>query len=102
MYPLRIFLSYAHADKDKVKQIADLLNYMGLLPVWDKDIAAGTVFDDRIRRQIAQAHLFMPLLTANSYNRLWVHQEIGFALGIGVPVVPIAIGTLPEGMLSGI
>jgi hypothetical protein len=102
MYPFRIFVSYAHADKEKVERITEILNDVGLKPFWDRDIPGGTVFTDHIRRQIAQAHFFMPFLTTNSHDRLWVHQEIGFALGIGVPVVPITLGSFPEGMLSGI
>lgn len=102
MYHFRIFLSYAHADREKVEPICALLHDMGLAPVWDKDIAGGKAFDDGIRRQIAQAHVFMPLLTSRSHDRPWVHQEIGYACGIGVPVVPVALGALPDGMLSGI
>jgi hypothetical protein len=102
MYHFRIFLSYAHEDREKVERIGLLLHDMGLVPVWDKNIAAGTAFDDGIRRRIAQAHVFMPLLTSKSRDRPWVHQEIGYACGIGVPVIPVALGALPEGMLSGI
>lgn len=102
MYPFRIFLSYAHADTKQVESIGGLLHNMGLIPVWDRDISGGTPFDDEIRRRIAQAHIFMPVLTLNSCDRPWVHQEIGYALGIGVPVVPVAFGALPKGMLSGI
>jgi len=102
MYHFRIFLSYAHGDSEKVRRIGVLLHNMGLTPVWDRDIAGGAAFDDGIRRRIAQAHIFMPVLTSNSCNRPWVHQEIGYALGIGVAVIPVALGALPEGMLSGI
>jgi hypothetical protein len=102
MYHFRAFLSYAHADRAKIERIDVLLRNMGLTPVWDRDIAGGTAFDDGIRRRIAQAHVFMPFLTSSSNDRPWVHQEIGYAFGIGVPVVPVALGALPEGMLSGI
>jgi len=102
MYHFRIFLSYAHADTKQIELISVLLYDMGLIPVWDRDISGGTAFDDGIRRRIAQSHIFMPILTSNSCDRTWVHQEIGYALGIGVRVVPVALGALPEGMLSGI
>ena len=101
MYPFRVFLSYAHADRQQLERVDVVLRDVGLVPVWDREIGGGESFDDGIRRWIAQAHLFMPLLTPNSCSRPWVHQEIGYALGIGVPVVPIARGALPEGMLSG-
>lgn len=84
MNGFRIFLSYAHADIDRIERIDLVLRDMGLIPIWDKDIPVGRVFDDVIRSQIARAHVFMPLLTLNSVGRPWVHQEIGYALGIGV------------------
>jgi hypothetical protein len=102
MHQFRVFLSYAHPDRGKVEQLEVVLLNLGLIPVWDKDIPAGRAFDDVIRERIAKAHVFMPVMTLNSRDRPWVHQEIGYALGIGVPVVPVAIGALPEGMLSGI
>ncbi len=102
MYRFRVFISYAHADREKIERIVVFLRKLGFAPAWDQDIAVGTAFDDGIRRRIAQAHVFMPLLTLNSLDRPWVHQEIGYALGIGVPIVPVALGVLPKGMLSGI
>jgi len=48
----------------------------------------------------SQSHIFMPLITKNSCNRAWLHQETGYALGIGVPVVTVANGTFPEAMIS--
>jgi hypothetical protein len=75
---------------------------MQLDPIWDRDLCAGVKFDDEIRREIARAHVFMPLITLNSRESHWVHQEIGYALGINVPVIPVALGSLPGEMLSAI
>ena len=36
MHPYRIFLSYAHADKEKIDHIAARLEEMRLAPVWDR------------------------------------------------------------------
>jgi hypothetical protein len=102
MYPFRIFISYAHADKKAVEDIDTILRGEGLTPVWDKEVKPGTLFTDSIKRQIATAHLFMPLLTQSSQTRPWVHQEIGFAIGIDVPVLPIALHQLPGEMVAAI
>jgi hypothetical protein len=102
MYHYRVFISYAHDDQKLVEQLDMVLKNMDLIPVWDKDISGGTAFDYEIRRRIARAHVLMPLITSNSRESPWIHQEIGYALGIGVPVIPVALGTLPEAMLSGI
>ena len=103
MYPFRVFLSYARVDLALVGRIIDCLRRQtNLVPIWDEDLSAGEEFNDGIRRRIAQAHIFMPLLTSNSRDSAWVHQEIGYALGIDVPVVPLASGALPEGLISGL
>ena len=66
MYRLRVFLSYAHADRTIVNRMDAVLADMGLSPVWDRELSAGQPFDDGIRRHIATAHVFMPVLTAAS------------------------------------
>ncbi len=101
-YPFRVFISYTHEDKTLIQQVDAILRENGLVPVWDQDIRPGKYFTDEIKRQIATAHVFMPLITAHSRTRPWVHQEIGFANGIDIPVLAIALDTLPEGMIAGI
>ncbi len=55
-------------------------------------------FTEEIRHQIYFAHIFISLLTANSKGRPWVHQEIGYAMGLRLPILPLALYALPEGM----
>jgi hypothetical protein len=102
MYPFRVFISHASEDTELVERVAVVLQQIGLAPIWDKGIPGGAAFDQEICRRIATAHLFMPLLTPHSAEKAWVHQEIGYALGIDIPVLPIAIGILPLAMLSRI
>jgi hypothetical protein len=64
----------------------------------DLDIRAGARFTEEIRQQISYAHIFISLLTNNSKNRPWVHQELGYAMGLRVPILPLALDKLPEGM----
>lgn len=42
----------------------------------------------------------MPLITGRSLQRPWVHQETGYALGINIPVLPVALNTLPGQMIT--
>ncbi len=81
--------------------VVEVLRDLGLSPWWDKELGPGRLFLDEIKQKIATAHLFVPLLTPRSSLRPWVHQETGFALGINVPVLPIAVDTLPNAMLAG-
>lgn len=99
---LRVFLSYAHGDANVLYRVVRALEAAGMVPVWDAEIQPGRTFTTDIQRRIATAHVFMPVLTPNSVGRPWIHQEIGFALGIDVPVVPLAIGELPGEMIEGL
>jgi hypothetical protein len=100
MHQFRVFISYSHEDQKLAVQVNDALRGMNLKPVWDKDIGPGTPFSDAIRGLIANAHLFMPLISENSQHRPWVHQETGYAMAINIPVLPVAFGNLPGEMIS--
>ena len=99
---LRVFISYSHEDRVLVEQIADLLEANGVHAMWDKDFTSGAGFHLQIRRYIAHAHVFVPIITKASNSRNWVHQEIGYAIARHVPVIPIAVGQLPGEMIQEI
>lgn len=100
MDPYRIFISYSHQDRMIAERVAKLLGELGFRPMWDKDLLPGVPFTDQIKRGIAFAHVFLPLLTEASSKRPWVHQEIGYAMGLDVPVLPVAVGKLPGEMIQ--
>lgn len=95
----RVFLSYSHQDHEMVRQVVAILQRNGLSPMWDENFAFGQGFHDQIKNFIAHAHVFLPILTAASNERKWVHQEIGFATALNVPVLPVAIGVAPGEMI---
>jgi hypothetical protein len=66
----------------------------------DKDFSFGGKFTDQIRNFIAHAHVFVPVITESSSKRGWVHQEIGYAMALKVPVLPICRGHIPGEMIS--
>jgi len=98
----RVFISYSHVDEDETAadKIAKALQDNGLIPVRDKGFAYGWGFHEQIRAFIAHAHVFLPFITEYSTKRNWVQQEIGFAMALNVPVLPLVKSTLPEGMPS--
>ena len=100
-HPFRVFLSYTAKDQQLLDAVVEALRECGLRPWWDKQLEPGRLFLDEIKLKIATAHLFVPLLTSTSIRRAWVHHETGFALGINVPVLPIAVNTVPKAMLAG-
>ncbi len=65
-----IFLSYAHEDTDAARRIADALRSHGI-EVWfdQNELRGGDTWDAKIRRQIKECALFVPLVSANTQNR---------------------------------
>jgi hypothetical protein len=99
-YPYRVFLSYSHADGDLAHKVYTVLKKLKLDPVMDRHITAGTPFTEAIKGMISRAHIFMPILTASAKSRPWVHQEIGYATALRVPVLPLAVGKVPGQMIA--
>jgi len=100
MNPYRVFISYSHEDRQLVQELIARLEGMGLFPVWDKYIRPGQHFSDVIKHGIGHAHVFMPILSRKSAKRPWVHQETGYAMGLHVPILPIAVGHIGSGMIK--
>jgi hypothetical protein len=99
---IRVFISYSHGDKDFVdRMVAFLEDKCKIKVIWDENLSAGTGFPDQIKDSIASAHIFMPLLTEESFKRGWVHQEIGYAMALNIPVLPVTTeDSGPGGMLQ--
>jgi hypothetical protein len=98
---IRIFISYSHKDKALAKKIAHAIEKNKMAPLWDENLTAGTGFPDEIKYFISQSHIFIPLLTESSSKRCWVHQEIGYAMALHIPVYPLTTENItPGGMLQ--
>jgi hypothetical protein len=96
----RVFISYSHHDLDLVLQIVKVLEEHGLIPMWDKNFAYGHGFHEQIKTFIAHAHVFLPCITPHSSQQGWVHQEIGYAMALHVPILPVTLGITPGEMLQ--
>lgn len=70
--------------------------------MWDRNFAYGKGFHEQIEKFIAHAHVFLPIITETSDQRKWVHQEIGYAMALNVPVLPVARGKVPGEMIQQI
>ena len=101
---LRVFISYSHEDKEKVRILAEVIERNGMTAIYDEKegLQVGTGFREEIIHFISHAQIFLPLLTAISLKRPWVQQEIGYAVALRVPTVPVAIDCEPGEFLYGI
>jgi TolB-like protein/Tfp pilus assembly protein PilF len=69
--PSAVFLSYARQDADAARRIATALRAQGLA-VWfdEEELRGGDAWDAKIRRQIKDCALFVPVISANTQARL--------------------------------
>ena len=108
MYKYRVFVSYCRGNEEQrgdeavLDGVVDAFRKLGLTPIWDRLINAGTQFSEEIRNHISTAHLFVPILTDRSQQSPWVQQETGFAMGRNIPILPIAVGDSHLGFLDPI
>jgi hypothetical protein len=65
-----VFLSYASQDSEAARRICAALQARGI-EVWfdQNDLRGGDVWDQRIRQQIRDCALFIPLVSANTLAR---------------------------------
>jgi hypothetical protein len=97
---MRVFISYAEDDRIKAEKIQKYLGSIGMHVLWDRRFALGSVFLDEIKRQIAYSHIFLPIVTSSAIKSRWVDQEVGYAVAMNVPILPVAYGELPAGMIG--
>src|SRR5215471_10997210 len=65
-----VFLSYASQDVEAARQICDALRTSGI-EVWfdQSELRGGDVWDQKIRREIRDCALFIPVISANTASR---------------------------------
>ncbi len=68
--PKAVFLSYASQDADAAKRIAEALRAAGI-EVWfdQNELVGGDAWDAKIRKQIAECALFVPIISVNTQAR---------------------------------
>jgi hypothetical protein len=72
---VRIFISYAAEDRPSAERLAHLLAEHGFTVWWDRKIPLGSVFDQVIEENLAQADCVLVLWTASSVQSRWVRAE---------------------------
>ena len=101
-----VFLSYAREDADAARRIADALRGFGV-EVWfdQSELRGGDTWDAKIKKQIRECALFLPLVSAQTqertegyFRREWllaVERTRDMAAGRAF-VVPVVIDDTPE------
>jgi len=100
---IRVFISYSQKDLELVEKLVEILKDEGIMVLWTRSLAPGKGYIDQLKVFIEHAHIFMPVITKSSSARGWVHQEIGYAIGLHIPVYPVLLGKVkPVGWIESI
>ncbi len=77
---LKVFLSYSHKDEDMKNQLDTFLINLkrsGSIEVWqDRELLAGTEWNDTIKKELAAADIILLLISAdfNASNYIWENE----------------------------
>ena len=68
--PRSVFLSYASQDAEAARRICEELRTAGI-EVWfdQSELVGGDAWDQKIRKQILECALFMPVISTNTQSR---------------------------------
>ncbi len=88
-----VFVSYARADRDRVRPLIELLEANGLSVWWDAEVTPGSKFENVIDDALVAARLVVVIWTTESVTSDWVQAEAGDGLerGILLPVLLDAV-----------
>ena len=81
--PTAVFLSYAREDTDAARRIADALRSHGVEVWFDQDeLIGGDAWDRKIRQQIKECALFVPVISANTDARAEGYFRLEWLLAV--------------------
>jgi TIR domain/PBS lyase HEAT-like repeat len=87
-----IFISYARDDAAFAELLRDRLTAAGFEPWKDTEsLRAGGVWAEEIDQAIVEAAALVVILTPESKQSEYVTYEFAFALGNGVPIIPLML-----------
>ena len=100
---LRLFLSHVSKYKVAVSKLKDGLALYGIAAfVAHEDIEPSLQWRDEIELGLRSMHALAALVTPDFHASPWTDQEIGWALGRGILVLPIRLGQDPYGFAGKI
>lgn len=98
---VRVFLSHRDTFKREAAYLKESLARCGISSfVAHEDIKPTRDWMQEIERALRSMDALVALLTEDFHSSVWTNQEVGFAMGSGVPVIPICLGQDPLGLLG--
>lgn len=101
---LRVFLSHKSTNKKTAANLKTELSNFGISCfVAHKDIKPTRPWQRDIERALSSMDILVALMSKSFHDSDWTDQEVGYALGRGIPVIAAKIGKngqLPYGFIG--
>ena len=101
----KVFVSHSKADAERLRPLTETAKPWDVdLYLYENDVGPGQYVVDKVQDAIKASDFVFVFISRRNQYSAYVHQEIGYAEGQGVPVVPfVEAGIEPKnlGMLEG-
>lgn len=90
---IRLFITHRDTHKSAAHALADELKYFGISAFVAHDtIEPDEEWQREIERALQSMEVMLALITDDFHESTWTNQEVGFALGSGIPVINLKLG----------
>jgi hypothetical protein len=97
----RLFISHISTHKGKATRLKDCLTRWGISGfVAHEDIHPTLDWQHEIEKALATMDAFLSMHTPGFSQSIWTQQEIGYAVGRGIKIIPFKMGEDPTGFIS--
>ena len=99
---LRLFISHRDEHKAMANELAEALEPYGISSFVAHDsIQPLTIWQTEILNGLESMEIMLALVTDDFHESVWTNQEIGFALGRNIPIVPLKLQRRDPGGFVG-
>lgn len=97
----RLFLSHKTENKTETAKLKKEIKKYGISCfVAHEDIHPTQEWQNEIENALFSMDAFVALMTENFHESLWTDQEVGVAMGRGVPIISVKLGRDPYGFIG--
>lgn len=100
---VKLFISHLARKKETATELREELDRVGISGfVAHNDIAPSKEWQNEIEAALQTCDAVVALMVEGFHQSFWTDQEIGFAFGRGLPVIPVNMGENPYGFIAKI
>ena len=99
----KLFISHVSTAKDKLASLSENLEEYGIISfLAHEDIKPLDSWRDVLMKALRSMDSLISFHTEGFDQSSWCGQEVGIAMGLGIPVIPIMSGGVPTGFISAL